>query len=165
MIVGTAVFKKMAVACDHGGLALKPYILKTLKDLGIEYLDFGTDSMESVDYPVYAKRVGEALHDQSVDGGIVICGSGLGIAMAANKMTGVRAAPCHTIYAARLTRKDNDANVLALGARVSAPHLAQAILEAFCTTPFEGGRHARRVEQLMKLESNDRGGSRDGGQR
>jgi len=142
---------KVAVGCDHAGFELKEVVIATLRRLGAEVVDFGTYSRESVDYPDYGERVGRAVASGEVDRGVVLCGTGIGISIAANKVPGVRAALCHDVYSARMSRAHNDANVLAMGARVIGPGLAEAIVEAWLLTPFEGGRHALRVEKLNRI--------------
>ena len=148
-----AVFHRVAVACDHGGLALKDVVVSSLEGLGIEALDLGTNSPDSVDYPDFAAAAAYRIADGTAEAAILICGTGIGIAMSANKVAGIRAANCGDEYSASMARAHNDANALALGARVVGPGLAEALVERFCTTPFEGGRHARRVEKMMELET------------
>ncbi|NLY08301.1 MAG: ribose 5-phosphate isomerase B [Tissierellia bacterium] len=139
---------KIAIGCDHAGFKLKSIVLDELKKWGYEVEDFGTYSEESVDYPLYGKAVGEAVVSGKADFGIVICGSGIGISISANKVKGVRCALGHDLYTAEFSRRHNNANVLAMGGRVIGEGLAIAIVEKFLTTEFEGGRHQRRVEQI-----------------
>lgn len=143
---------RITIGCDHAGYALKVHLLTTLDHLGHSVTDLGTDSEEPVDYPPICAAVGRAVRDDTADVGIVIGGSGQGEQIAANKIRGVRAALCNDLYTARLARAHNDANVLSFGGRVIGAGLADEILVLFLTTPFEGGRHARRVAQLMALE-------------
>ena len=143
---------RITIGCDHAGFTLKLHLLATLDRLGHAVTDLGTDSEEPVDYPPICAAVGRAVRDDAADVGIVIGGSGQGEQIAANKVRGVRAALCNDLYTARLARAHNDANVLSLGGRVVGTGLADEILVLFLTTPFEGGRHARRVAQLMALE-------------
>jgi len=143
---------KVAFGCDHAGFGLKEAVISTLKRLGAEIIDFGTYSLDSVDYPDFGERVGKAVASGEADLGVVICGTGIGISIAANKVPGVRAALCHDVYSARMSRAHNNANVLALGARVIGPGLAEAIVEAWLGTEFEGGRHANRVAKIERLE-------------
>lgn len=143
---------KVAVGCDHAGFDLKGVVKSVLERLGAEVLDLGTHSKESVDYPDYGEKVGRAVAAGEADLGVVICGTGIGISIAANKVPGVRAALCHDVYSARMSRAHNDANVLALGARVVGPGLAEAIVEAWITGSFEGGRHRTRVDKLRRLD-------------
>ena len=143
----------IAIGSDHGGYALKQEIMAHLRELGLEYKDYGTYSEESCDYPVYGEAVGRAVAGGECDRGIVICGTGIGISIAANKVKGVRAALCGDCYSAEMTRRHNDANILALGARVLGSGLALKIVDTFLQTEFDGGRHARRVELIRELES------------
>ena len=121
----------IALGCDHGGYELKQEIIKYLKEHQLAYKDFGCDSTEAVDYPVYARKVGKAIQDGECDKGILICGTGIGISIAANKMKGIRAALCTDCFCAEATREHNDANVLALGGRVVGPGLAVKIVDTF----------------------------------
>ena len=143
----------IALGCDHGGFALKQEIMKHLDDRGLAYKDYGTYTEESCDYPIYGEAVGRAVASGACELGIIICGTGIGISMAANKVKGVRAALCGDCFSAEMTRKYNDANVLALGARVVGPGLALKIVDTFLDNEFEGGRHARRVALLNEIES------------
>lgn len=142
------------IASDHAGFALKERLKQALQRLGLPFEDYGPDSEASVDYPDFAHRVARAVGSGQVERGVLICGSGQGMVMAANRHEGVRAALPHDEAAARLARQHNDANVLALGARVTAPEEAERILRAFLETPFEGGRHQRRV---VKIDDPPRG--------
>ena len=139
---------KIAIGNDHSAVELKNIIVDFLKEKGIEVLNLGTDSSESCDYPVYGEKVGRAVVSGEADLGIAICGTGLGISLAANKVKGVRACVCSEPYTAVMSRRHNDANVLALGAGITGPNLAKRMVEVFLNTEFEGGRHARRVAQL-----------------
>ena len=139
----------IAIGCDHGGYELKQKILAHLKERGLEYKDFGCDSTASVDYPVYGKAVAHAVADGSCEKGIVICSTGIGISIAANKVPGIRCALCGDCFSARATRQHNDVNVLALGALVTGSGLALAIVDIFLDPPFsEEERHRRRIAQL-----------------
>jgi len=138
----------IALAADHGGFALKDDIKAVLRARGLDVLDLGTDSAESVDYPDFGYALAEAIRSGRATRGVVLCGSGIGIGIAANRFPEVRAALCHDPLSAELSRRHNDANVLALGGRLIGPEMAKACLEAFLDTPFEGGRHARRVAKL-----------------
>ena len=142
----------LAIGSDHGGFALKQDIMKHLTERGIEYHDYGTYSDESCDYPEYGEATARAVASGECDRGIVICGTGIGISLAANKVHGIRCALCGDCYSAEMTRRHNDANMLALGARVLGEGLALKIVDTFLDTPFEGGRHARRIEKLMAIE-------------
>ena len=143
----------IALGSDHGGFALKQELMKHLEARGLEYKDYGTYSDASCDYPVYGKAVAHAVASGECERGIIICGTGIGISMAANKVKGVRAALCGDCFSAEMTRKHNDANVLALGARVVGPGLALKIVDTFLENEFEGGRHARRVALLSEIEN------------
>lgn len=139
---------KIAIASDHGGYRLKEFIAGCLIGLGYEILDMGAYSEESVDYPEYGRKCGEAVASGEVDKGIVICGTGIGISIAANKVKGVRCALCTSDEMAELTRQHNDANVLALGGRILDEITAMNIVDKFLNTDFEGGRHQRRIDLL-----------------
>ena len=143
---------KIAVACDHGGLRLKNVLIEEMKKQGYEVVDFGTDSSESCDYPKYGEVVGRAVAAKEVDCGILICGTGLGISLAANKVKGVRAAVCSEPFTAKMSRAHNNCNVLAFGARVVGAELAKMIVDVWLNTEFEGGRHQRRVDMIMEIE-------------
>jgi ribose 5-phosphate isomerase B len=143
---------RIAIGADHAGYELKQHLVGVLQRDGHEVLDLGTHSTESCDYPPICAAVGRAVRDGVADLGIVIGGSGQGEQLAANKVHGVRAALCNDLYTARMARAHNDANVLSMGGRVVGVGLAEEILAAFLSTPFEGGRHARRVELLMQIE-------------
>ena len=143
---------KIAVGSDHGGFALKEEILGYLKEKGVQVTDFGTYSTESVDYPLYGEKVAKAVVSGEAELGIVVCGTGQGIAMAANKVKGIRAAVVSDTYSAEMTRLHNNANILSLGGRVVGPGLALKIVETFISTAFEGGRHERRVDLLTAIE-------------
>lgn len=140
----------IAISCDHGGFALKEAIKEKYKN--ISWLDLGTNSEESVDYPEFGKAMGNAITSGEASTGIVICGSGIGISIAANRFPAVRAALCMTPEMAKLSREHNNANVLALGARLIGEQDAFTIIDTFLNTEFEGGRHERRVEKLGKAE-------------
>ncbi len=145
--------KPIAIASDHAGFELKAVLREEIRKMGYGVLDLGTDSANSVDYPDFADALAKAIGKGDADRGVLICGSGLGISMAANRYPEVRAAPCAGAEWARLARKHNDANVLALGARLIGADTAKACLKAFLETPFEGGRHERRVQKLSKRSS------------
>lgn len=139
---------KIAIASDHGGYALKEEIKKYLAGRDIEVTDLGTDSEESVDYPIYGKACGEAVASGKSDRGIVCCGTGIGISIAANKVKGVRCALCTDVHMAQMSRRHNDSNILALGGRTTETARALEIVGAWLDTGFEGGRHQRRVDML-----------------
>ena len=139
----------IAIGSDHGGFALKQEIMEHLKKRGLEYKDFGTYSEASCDYPVYGKAVAKAVAAGEYEKGIIICGTGIGISISANKVPGVRAALCGDCFSAKATREHNDANILALGARVTGPGLALMIVDTFLDTPFSGDeRHVRRISLI-----------------
>jgi ribose 5-phosphate isomerase B len=143
-----AVQEKLAIASDHAGLDLKSSLARFLAERGYAVIDLGTHTADSVDYPDYAAALAGAIRDGTAPRGILICGSGIGISIAANRHPGIRAALCHDTTSARLARQHNDANVLALGARLTGAQVAEDCVLAFLSTPFEGGRHLRRVEKL-----------------
>jgi ribose 5-phosphate isomerase B len=143
---------KIAIGADHAGFALKQHLVATLTRLGYQVDDLGTHDTQPVDYPEICANVARAVVGRRADRGIVVGGSGQGEQIAANKVPGVRAALCNDLYTARMSRQHNDANVLAIGARIVAPELAREILTLWLATPFEGGRHQRRVEQIAALE-------------
>lgn len=147
---------RVALGADHAGVHLKDAIRSLLETRGIEVRDLGTTDQASVDYPDFAAAVGRAVVTGTADRGILVCGTGLGMAIAANKIDGVRAAPVVDLDSARLAREHNDANVLALGARVTTPEAALQIVSAFLDTPFAGGRHQRRLEKITALEDERR---------
>lgn len=142
----------LAIGSDHGGYELKQAVMKHLAERGVEYRDYGTYSSESCDYPDFGEAVGRAVASGECERGIVICGTGIGISIAANKVRGVRCALCGDCYSAEMTRRHNDANVLAMGARVLGEGLALKIVDTFLDTGFDGGRHTRRIEKLAAIE-------------
>lgn len=141
----------IAVASDHGGFALKNIVKAHLIERGFKVVDLGTDSEASVDYPVYGKACGEAVASGKADIGIVVCGTGIGISIAANKVKGIRCGLCTSVEMAKLTKQHNNANILALGGRTTAPELAVEIVDAWLDTEFEGGRHERRTAMLDEM--------------
>ena len=147
---------RVSMGCDHAGYLLKEALRAFLLEEGHEVLDFGTDSEEIVDYPDFCAAAGRAVVDGRADRGIVLGGSGQGEQLAANKVQGVRAVLCNDTYLAELSRRHNDANVLAMGGRIVAPHLAKEIVRLWLATPFEGGRHVRRLEQVQEIERGER---------
>lgn len=139
----------IALGCDHGGYELKQEVIAYLEKNGLEYKDFGCYSIEAVDYPVYAKLVAKAIQSGECEKGILICGTGIGISITANKFKGIRAALCSDCFSAEATRLHNDANIVAMGARVVGPGLAIKIIDTFLNTPFSGEeRHKRRIAQI-----------------
>ena len=143
----------IAVASDHAGVALKTEICRVLRNLGLEVEDLGPSETTSVDYPDYAHLMARAVSDGRIDRGILICGTGIGMSMAANRHPGVRAALCHDAYTAEMARLHNDANVLCMGARAIGGGVAEQIAKIFVETPFEGDRHQRRVAKIEWEES------------
>lgn len=144
---------RIALGSDHAGFDLKSHLLARLAEQGHDVIDLGTDSDESVDYPEFCAAVGRAVVRGDADWGIVLGGSGQGEQLAANKVRGVRAALCNCLYTARMARAHNDANVLSIGARVVGLGVVEEIVDIFATTEFEGGRHQRRVDQVMAIEN------------
>lgn len=143
---------KLAIGSDHGGVHLKEHIKKYLQDKGYEIEDFGTHGEESVDYPDFAAAVARAVAAGECERGILICGTGIGISIAANKIHGIRAALCGDAFSARMCREHNDANILCMGERVLGVGLAETIVDTYLSAAFQGGRHARRVQKIMDLE-------------
>lgn len=143
---------KIAIGCDHVGVELKNAIIEHLKNLGHEIIDVGTNSTDSCDYPVFGYKVAKLVKDSSVDRGVLICGTGVGISLAANKVKGIRAVVCSEPYSAKMGRMHNNAQIVAMGARVVGLGLAIEIVDAFINAEFEGGRHQRRVDILNKIE-------------
>ena len=141
---------KIALGCDHGGYELKTYIEKYLAKNGFDYKDFGTFDRNSVDYPPIAKEVAKSVANGNYSKGILLCGTGLGMCITANKIPGIRAATCHDTYSARMSRSHNDANILTMGGRVVGIDLALDIVDTCLRTEFEGGRHKRRVDMIEK---------------
>ena len=142
----------IALACDHGALALKEAIKKHLTERGLAYKDFGTNSLDSCDYPVFAGPAAQAVASGECDRGIVCCTTGIGVSITANKVKGIRCALLHDPMSARMTRQHNDTNLMALGAAVTGEMLALEIVDVWLDTAFEGGRHARRVSKVMAYE-------------
>lgn len=145
----------IAVACDHAALDMKRDLLELLDEMGLEYHDYGTYSCESCDYPVYAARAARAVAGGECDRGLLICGTGVGISLAANKVKGIRCVTCSEPYSAEMSRRHNNANMLAIGARVVGTELARMIVRVWLTTDFEGGRHQRRVDMITALENGE----------
>lgn len=143
---------KIGIGNDHAAVAMKNEIAKYVEELGHTVVNFGTDTNESCDYPEYGEKVGRAVVAGEVDFGILICGTGVGISLSANKVNGVRAAVCSEPVTAGLVRAHNNANIIAFGERIVGIEMAKAIVKAFLTTEFEGGRHQRRVDLMMEIE-------------
>ena len=142
----------ISIGCDHGGFALKENIRAYLEEQGHTVTDVGCKSLESCDYPEFGAAAARLVASGACERGIVICTTGIGISISANKVKGIRCALCGDAFSAEMTRRHNDANMLALGAGITGPNLAQKIVEVFLSTGFEGGRHARRVDKLMQIE-------------
>lgn len=143
---------KIAIGCDHGGFDLKQEIIKYLESEKYEVKDFGTYSTESCDYPDYALPVAESVAKGEYEFGILICGTGIGIGISANKVPGIRAALCSDTFSAHATREHNNANILTMGERVVGPGLAIDIVKTFLTSEFQGGRHTRRIDKITAIE-------------
>ncbi len=148
---------KIAIAADHGGFELKDSMVEYIKSLGNEVVDLGTNSADSVDYPDYAKKVWEEIQKGNSDLGILICGTGIGMSLAANKFEGIRAACVSDVYSAKMSRNHNNANVLCIGARVIGDEVAKLIIKTFLENEFEAGRHQRRVDKIMAFEKENKG--------
>ncbi len=143
---------KIAISSDHGGNNLRREVMSLLDELNISYEDFGPQNSDSVDYPDFAKPVADGVASGKFDRGILICGTGIGMSIAANKVKGIRCALVHDVFSAKATRCHNDSNILAMGERVIGPGLACEIVKVWLGTEFEGGRHARRIEKITELE-------------
>lgn len=143
---------KLGIGCDHAGLELKNEILSLLEDLGFECVDFGTDSTQSVDYPDFGEKVSEAVSSGEIERGILICGTGIGMSIVANKFSQVRASLCNELFTARMSRLHNNANILVLGGRIVGKDLAKEIVRTWISTPFEGERHALRLRKITLIE-------------
>ncbi len=144
---------KVAIGCDHAGVSLKNEILPVLKELAVEWKDFGTATEESVDYPDFGERVSEEVSKNNVERGILICGTGIGMSIVANKFPGIRAALCHDSYSAEMSRLHNDANLLVLPGRIIDKETVKKIVKIWFTTPFEGGRHQKRLDKIKAIET------------
>ena len=147
---------RLAIGNDHTALAIKAEVVEHLRARGVELVDVGTNSTESFDYAISGYRVARLVADGEVDGGILICGTGVGISLAANKVDGIRACVCSEPYSAELSKRHNNSNIICFGARVVGPEVAKQIVDAWMDAEFEGGRHARRVGQIMEIEETQR---------
>lgn len=145
----------IALACDHAALEMKKMIKELLNEMELEYHDYGTFTEDSCDYPIFAARAANAVASGECDRGIVICGTGIGMSIAANKVKGIRCALCHDAFSAEMTRRHNDSNMLALGARVTGIEVARMIAKIWLTTPFDGERHERRVSMITAIENGE----------
>ena len=146
---------KIAIGNDHVAVEMKNHIKKYLEDKGHEIVNFGTDTNERCDYPIYGKIVADAVASGECERGILICGTGIGISLAANKVKGIRAAVCSESYSARLTRQHNDANIIAFGARVVGTATAEMIVDEFISTEYDGGRHQKRIDMITAIEQGE----------
>ena len=144
---------KIAIGCDHGGIVLKQPCIEVLKNLGYEYVDYGTYDEKSVDYPDFAAKVATAVQNGECDKGILLCGTGIGISIAANKFKGIRCAHVTDAFCAQMSAEHNNANVIAMGGRITSPEDAKKFLSVFLQTEFAGGRHAARVEKITQIEN------------
>ena len=143
----------IAIGSDHGGFEIKEHIKKHLEERSLEYKDFGCYDENSVDYPDIAEKVCNAINSGDADKGILVCGTGIGISIAANKIDGIRAAHCHDVYSAEMTKRHNNANVICMGGRVIGRELAFKIIDAWLDAEFEGGRHQKRIDKIHALEN------------
>lgn len=146
---------KIAIGNDHAAVEMKNHIVKYLEAKGYEMVNFGTDTNESCDYPIYGKKVADAIKNGECELGVLICGTGIGISLAANKVKGIRAAVCSEGYSARLTRQHNNANIIAFGARVVDEKTAEKIVDEFLNAEYEGGRHQKRVDMITAIENGE----------
>jgi ribose 5-phosphate isomerase B len=142
----------IAIGSDHAGLEMKTEIITVLKELGHEYMDYGTDTPQSVDYPDFGEKVSDAVSTGKTERGILICGTGIGMSIVANKFPNIRASLCNELFSAKMSRLHNDANILVLGGRIIGKDLAKEIVRTWMTTPFEGGRHANRLKKITLIE-------------
>jgi ribose 5-phosphate isomerase B len=142
----------IAIGCDHAGVELKNELLSLLTNLGIQYIDYGTDSPESVDYPDFGEKVSDAVSSGKIESGILICGTGIGMSIVANKFTGVRASLCNDLFTAKMSRLHNNANILVIGGRIVGKDLAKEIVKTWVSSSFEGDRHCRRLDKIKKIE-------------
>lgn len=143
---------KVAIGCDHGGYILKESVVNTLNSFGAEITDFGTDSTDSVDYPIYAQKVAEAVASGECECGVLLCGTGIGMSIAANKVKGIRAAVVSDLFAAKATKEHNNSNIIALGGRLVSPEYAGMILKEWLNAKYQGGRHQNRLDLVAHLE-------------
>lgn len=142
----------IAIGCDHGGIVLKPAIIKCLEERGIEYVDYGTFDENSVDYPDYALKVAESVKDKETDAGILLCGTGIGIGIAANKVPGIRCALVSDLFSAKACKEHNNANIISIGGRVTDSDKAVSLLEAWLDAEYQGGRHQNRLDKITAIE-------------
>lgn len=152
---------KIAIGSDHAGFDLKSEIIGLLKELGIEYIDLGTDSKNSVDYPDFGEKVSRAVSNGEVERGILICGTGIGMSIVANKFPNIRASLCNDLFTAKMSRLHNDANILVIGGRIVGKDLAREIVRVWLTTDFEGERHLIRLAKIKRIEEEMKKGGKD----
>ena len=148
--------KKIAIGCDHGGFEMKNELVDFLKEMGCEVGDFGLIEKQPIDYPIIAEKVATSVSGGEYELGILVCGTGIGMSLAANKVKGIRAAACSEVYSAKFTRLHNNSNILCLGGRVIGPETAKIMVDAFVNTEFEGGRHQRRVDMIDAIERGEK---------
>ena len=148
---------KIVIGCDHAGLELKLELISLLNEMGVECVDYGTDGLQSVDYPDFGELVSDAVSSGRAERGILICGTGVGMSMVANKFPSVRASLCNDLFTAKMSRMHNDANILVIGGRIVGKDLAKEIVRTWFSTPFEGGRHSRRLDKIRQIEERMRG--------
>lgn len=153
---GIVIIMNIAIGSDHIGYPLKKHIISYLSEKGYECTDFGTDDEERTDYPIYGKKVAEAIMSGKYEKGILICGTGVGISISANKVKGIRAVVCSEPYSARLARQHNNANIVAFGARVIGSAIAEMIVDEFLSAEYEGGRHQKRIDMIAEIENESR---------
>ncbi|MBI5187490.1 MAG: ribose 5-phosphate isomerase B [Nitrospirae bacterium] len=142
----------IAIGCDHAGIELKNEVISLLNSLGVECIDYGTNGSESVDYPDFGEKVSEAVSSGEIDRGILICGTGIGMSIVANKFPRIRASLCNDLFTAKMSRLHNDANILVLGGRIVGKDLAKEIVRIWISTPFEGERHCIRLKKISQIE-------------
>lgn len=148
---------KIGIGCDHAGLELKLELITLLKEMGIDCIDYGTDAPKSVDYPDFGEKVSGAVSSGGLERGILICGTGIGMSIVANKFPGIRASLCNDLFTAKMSRMHNDANILVIGGRVVGKDLAKEIVRVWFTTPFEAGRHLNRLNKIIHIEGRVKG--------
>ncbi|GAB4405602.1 MAG: ribose 5-phosphate isomerase B [Thermodesulfovibrionales bacterium] len=143
---------RVGIGCDHAGLELKKEITSLLKEMGMDCVDYGTNGPQSVDYPDFGEKVSKAVSKGDLDRGVLICGTGIGMSIVANKFPGIRASLCNELFTARMSRLHNDANILVIGGRIVGKDLAREIVRVWFSTPFEGGRHENRLDKIRRIE-------------
>ncbi len=148
---------KVGIGCDHAGLELKLELISLLKEIGIDCIDYGTDVPKSVDYPDFGEKVSSAVSSGGIERGVLICGTGIGMSIVANKFPGIRASLCNDLFTAKMSRLHNDANILVIGGRIVGKDLAKEIVRVWFSTPFEGGRHCARLDKITNIEERLKG--------